>query len=175
MGCDKTACSERVTALEMENTHLRRELFELRGGEARGTARPLTEHERRVLDMWPRFEDGEPVMVGDAVALTIGNIAVGAIEFDCEGAHVKDAPNGDWNTSSRAAHRLKRPAPGAPDSWERLEEDAVKNACDYFGEECDSEWRCRHCPHFHEDRDCSLDMNEDIVRRAKRLAGIEVG
>ena len=27
--------------------------------------RVLTERERRILDMWPRFEDGKPVMVGD--------------------------------------------------------------------------------------------------------------
>lgn len=29
--------------------------------------RRLTERERRILDMWPRFEDGELVMVGDRV------------------------------------------------------------------------------------------------------------
>ena len=27
--------------------------------------RVLTEREREILDMWPRFEEGEPVMVGD--------------------------------------------------------------------------------------------------------------
>lgn len=58
-----------------------------------------------------------------------------------------------------------------PDSWERLEGDAQKNACDYFGVECDSEAKCRMCPHFQDDRDCSLDMNADIVRRAKRPRG----
>lgn len=34
------------------------------------------------------------------------------------------------------------------DSWEKLEEDAEKLACDYFVVECDSEERCRRCPHF---------------------------
>lgn len=29
--------------------------------------RVLTERERHILDMWPRFEDGEPVMPGDKV------------------------------------------------------------------------------------------------------------
>lgn len=96
-GLGKTAVADRVTALEMENTHLRRELFELRQRARLG---------------------------------------------------------------------------GRADSWERLERDALKTVCDYFGEVCDSEWRCRQCPHFHEDRDCSLDMNGDIVRRAKRLAGV---
>lgn len=60
-----------------------------------------------------------------------------------------------------------------PDSWERLEEDAQKNACDYFGVECDSEAKCRMCPHFQDDSDCSLDMNADIIRRAKKLAGVD--
>ena len=27
--------------------------------------RVLTEREREILDMWPKFEDGEPVMIGD--------------------------------------------------------------------------------------------------------------
>lgn len=201
--------------------------------------RVLTERERRILDMWPRFEDGEPVWFGDAVANLSGAITVEAIEFSRGMVCVKDAEDGDWSTSIRALHPLKRPAskvldadgveikvgdtvygigrtkhrfevidphhidPGVgeafsvrcydrdeheechckpkllthtrPDSWRRLEEDAEKNACDYFGVECDSEAKCRMCPHFQDDRDCSLDMNADLIRRAKALAGAEAG
>ena len=59
-----------------------------------------------------------------------------------------------------------------PDSWERLEEDAKKDACDYF-------WRgkaapCNGCPREHSD-DCAVDMTIDLVRRAKKLAGVSDG
>lgn len=72
--------------------------------------RRLTERERRILDMWPRFEDGEPVMVGDeAEPPTHGAVSVEAIEFSRGKVCVKDAEDGDWNTSMFAMHPLKRP------------------------------------------------------------------
>lgn len=55
-----------------------------------------------------------------------------------------------------------------PDSWQRLEEDAGKGACDYFGSEyCE----CGGCPH-EMDPDCNVVMVKDLVRRAKALAGV---
>ena len=64
-----------------------------------------------------------------------------------------------------------------PDSWERLEEDARKGVCEYAGAEpgefgthdCDT---CR----FYDERGkliCEQLMASDIVRRAKKLAGVE--
>lgn len=68
-----------------------------------------------------------------------------------------------------------------PGSWERLEEDACKGVCEYAGayrkhgtidsHECDT---CR----FYNEGDgpsCEMQMARDIVRRAKALAGVEVG
>ena len=76
--------------------------------------RVLTERERRILDMWPRFEDGKPVWFGDAVeAHRGGAITIEAIEFTAGKVHVKDAEDGDWNTSMRATRPLKRPAQSA--------------------------------------------------------------
>lgn len=191
----------------------------------------LSERERAILDMWPRFEDGEYVWFGDAVEVHHGGaIIVEAIEFTRGAVCVKDAADGDWGTSMYAMHPLKRPAPkvldadgveikvgdtvwdggiemtvmslvgelpghvatrsenppvmhsitpeilthARPDSWERLEEDAEKEACDYFGVECDDDYGCSGCPHLHEGRDCTIDMQADLVRRAKALAGAEV-
>lgn len=192
----------------------------------------LSERERAILDMWPRFEDGEYVWFGDAVEAHHGGaITVEAIEFSHGDVCVKDAEDGDWDTSMYAMHPLKRPVPKVldadgveievgdtvwhedgtemtvmslvgdlpghvtthskipparysisaklithtrPDSWERLEEDAEKDACDYFGEECDDDKGCSGCPHFHEGRDCTIDVQADLVRRAKALAGAEV-
>lgn len=79
--------------------------------------RRITERERRILDMWPRYEDGEPVMIGDAVEPpTHGAVSVEAIEFSRGKVCVKDAEDGGWNTSMFAMHPLKRPAPEVLDA-----------------------------------------------------------
>lgn len=196
---------------------------------AAGT-RALTQRERKILDMWPKFDDGEPVMPGDHAMDGYGSERIinyitvtgygNHIEedmlldmvcrfdervkrparsvLDADGVEIKVGDtvwfkgktneykvdvvldgivyltyknrNGDNATATTLTRNLTHTR---PDSWERLEEDAQKNACDYFGVECDSEAKCRMCPHFQDDRDCSLDMNADIVRRAKALAGVE--
>lgn len=62
-----------------------------------------------------------------------------------------------------------------PDSWERLEDDAAKGLCGYFG--MDDAPDCKGCPAY-EDRlscDCNIKMTRDIIRRAKALAGVTDG
>ena len=55
-----------------------------------------------------------------------------------------------------------------PDSWERLEEDAGKDCCVYYGK---VPWTsCDGCPAFGVE-DCNSTMARDLVRRAKKLAG----
>ena len=79
--------------------------------------RVLTERERHILDMWPKFEDGEYVWFGDAVKLPIcGAISAEAIEFTAGKVEVKDADNGDWNTSMCAIRPLKRPVQSVLDA-----------------------------------------------------------
>ena len=63
-----------------------------------------------------------------------------------------------------------------PDSWEKIKEDAEKTACRYFsGLEEKDIVSCMNCPQGRRttDRRCRYSMIMDIVRRAKRLAGIE--
>lgn len=188
--------------------------------------RRLTERERRILDMWPRYEDGEPVMIGDGVDGLGGEI----IEV-----YIAENAAAIWNNYANHMHlspgeRVKRPAPevldadgvpikvddtvwhedgselhvigfgGAqdgetmlvveyaagptkwgevrclsvthtrPDSWEQLEEDIAKYPCRYAEEVKGSKFNsCSECP-WH-----SEVMARDIVRRAKALAGVEVG
>lgn len=77
----------------------------------------LTERERQILDMWPKFEDGERVWFGDAVEAHHGGaITVEAIEFSHGDVCVKDAEDGDWDTSMYAMRPLKRPAPKVLDA-----------------------------------------------------------
>lgn len=90
------------------------ERIEREDAERRG--RP-SERERAILDMRPRFEDGEYVWFGDVVKVpTCGAIPAEAIEFTAGKVQVKDAEDGDWNTSMRAVQPLKRPAPKVLDA-----------------------------------------------------------
>lgn len=190
--------------------------------------RRLTERERAILDMWPRFEDGEPVMIGDGVDGLGGEI----IEVYIAGNAVAI-----WNNSANHMHlspgeRVKRPAPkvldadgveikvgdtvydvrgerftvtdieggllglsqdgfiigswmpadqfsiSLRDSWERLEEDAVKVVCEYAGAVPDEfgDYDCDTCRLFDARGNliCEQLMTREIVRRAKALAGVEV-
>ncbi|WP_417037490.1 hypothetical protein [Collinsella stercoris] len=77
----------------------------------------LTERERAILDMWPKFEDGAYVWFGDGVKTHNGiAITVEAIEFSLGKVCVKDGEDGDWDTSMYAMHPLKRPAPEVLDA-----------------------------------------------------------
>lgn len=201
--------------------------------------RVLSEKERRILDMWPRYEDGEPVWFGDGAAVNVGNIAIEAIEFTDGCAYVKDGACGDYNTLVQVFKHVKRPAPEVldadgvlikvgdtvwhedgselhvigfgdvqdgetmlvveyaagptkwgevrclsvthtrPDSWEQLESDANKDVVDYWG--CASR-SCYACPAMIDGqtpndrygcRSCKIAEHLDIIRRAKKLAGVE--
>lgn len=171
--------------------------------------RVLIERERRILDMWPRFEDGKPVMVGDRFidhksnertvrSVIVNNDGVELRTFDgtfdwhetgervkrhvqsaldADGVEVKE---GDtvWFKGNPRPYVVVEVKDGsvrlhsktycseesattvwtdilthiAPDSWERLEEDAEFN-----------------------DETGIVGGNLDIVRRAKALAGVEAG
>ena len=194
--------------------------------------RVLTERERQILDIWPRFENGEYVWFGDRYEDWDGlKKEVAAVQFERDERSLLDRDG--FHTCFSFGERVKRPVQSAldadgveikegdtvwlkgepikyqvaivinglayltfktrngdnstvtayprnlthvqPDSWERLEEDAGKEPCDYFGVECDDDKGCSGCPHLHAPRDCTIDMQADIVRRAKALAGVEVG
>ena len=60
------------------------------------------------------------------------------------------------------------------DSWEKMEEDAKKGPCTYFGKIKDISTVCSRCPHGKKTGlNCGQNMKLDLVKRAKRLAGIE--
>lgn len=134
----------------------------------------LTDRERQILDMWPKFEDGEYVWFGDEVDGLRGGID--NIDLYELTTNLYDV---DANLIMSFGERLKRPAP--KDSWERLEEDALKGVCEYAEAELKpgaiNAHTCCGCP-FDEDGDgptCEKQMALDIIRRAKALAGVEVG
>lgn len=133
----------------------------------------LTDRERQILDMWPRFEDGEYVWFedryidgngGEAGAVTVAFMRDAGALVDRYGLH-----------TCYGQERVKRPAP--KDSWERLEEDAGMYVCDYArgGVAVGGGHLCEGCPYDVVDRDgmgCKQRMARDLVRRAKALAGV---
>ena len=87
---------------------------------------------------WPRFEDGTPVSIGDAVEIPgLPGVAmvVEAIEANREGLWVKDAPEGDFLTAVPASHIFIRPrsleaaAPAHAVETCRMEFDTVHHDC----------------------------------------------
>lgn len=61
-----------------------------------------------------------------------------------------------------------------PDSWEKLEEDAMKHSCEYFGVGLGNA-SCGDCPHGSRrtGRACWANAGLDMIARAKKLAGVE--
>lgn len=233
--CEKALAKRNALIVELE---MRVKELE---GELRDSDQ-LTERERQILDMWPRFDDGKRVWFGDDVS----EIDARSFVFVESGAMVTNLTSVPaCGKFLKCGQQLKRPAPkvldadgveikvgdsvwgetgqryevtalceydpsivhamfvgGAdrlggelistskhvnsatleasklthtrPDSWEKLEDDAAREPCDYFGVECDEDKGCSGCPHLHKGRDCTIDMQPDIVRRAKALAGVEV-
>ena len=184
-----------------------------------GSCVVLTDREREILDMWPRFEDGEYVWFGDETDRIVGKVI--AIQFgaalvsfwndsddrvymdygervmrpthkvlDADGVEIK-AGDTVWHEdgSEQLVEEMNRYGVRCfdgdkrrtfdpkylthtrPDSWERLEEDAAKDECDYFGF---SDTECTEgdgCPACDDSPDCYRAKIRDLVRRAKALAG----
>lgn len=79
--------------------------------------------------------------------------------------------DGTWwyvRCSDTSRLRLLRLHLAQPDSWERLEEDAQKTTCGYFGRS----GLCVGCPALAISKMCNVAKSEDIVRRAKALSGL---
>lgn len=86
-----------------------------------------------------------------------------------------------WFTYGHYEHERKSRIDGTscflltpPDSWEKLEEDAMKHSCDYFGIGLGNA-SCGDCPHGSRrtGRACWANACLDMIARAKKLSGIE--
>lgn len=165
------SCLERGNKrLNAENEHLKAEIERLRSEVPDDCMR------------LPLDADGEPIRLGDEVwyvgvdaEITESNPqkVVGLVSvFGAVGTHIltRNHPN-----KAIVPHLLTHKQPEPPDSWEKLEEDMMRGTSSrYFG--CDeSRKNCRDCPHGAEQSGTPCWKNErlDILKRAKRLAGIE--
>lgn len=111
---------------------------------------------------WPRYEGGEPVLIADeADGMRVDEVRFGV--GDIGGCTIFQVGPDGLNERVRPVEpgeRLKR-----SDSWERLEDDASKSACEYFGHKSDG---CAGCPAIH--TECEESKSRDLVLRAKTLA-----
>lgn len=157
----------KLKALEEENAELKAELADWKGN-AEG-------FQPDAYMKLPLDADGEPIRIGD-VLYSSGNecrvvsITVKADEA-CVGVHTDE---GAFLPSVNPKY-LSRKKPEPADSWEKLEEDMMRGtSCRYFrGAESASD--CWDCPHGTEQTGTTCWRNEriDIMKRAKKLAGIE--
>lgn len=157
----------KLKALEEENAELKAELADWKGN-AEG-------FQPDAYMNLPLDADGEPIRIGD-VLYSSGNecrvvsITVKADEA-CVGVHTDE---GVFLPSVNPKY-LSRKKPEPADSWEKLEEDMMRGtSCRYFGG-VESALECWDCPHGTEQTGTPCWKNEriDILKRAKKLAGIE--
>ena len=86
----------------------------------------------------------------------------------------------DYPDKAISPKMLTHRAPEPPDSWEKLEEDAAKEVCAYAGapfsivdQDRYSCTGCRFDDCSSRKTSCWLQMNSELMARAKRLAGAE--
>ena len=79
--------------------------------------RVLTEREREILDMWPKFEDGEPVMIGDEATNNKNQrFTVKRIEFRHGKWMLNDSVTEGHYLNGKSGERVKRTAPKVLDA-----------------------------------------------------------
>lgn len=119
-----------------------------------------------VGDIVYRDDDPEPLQVDLIYAGSMGYCAVRL--KDGAGTYTSaDAP--------RLSHRKPEPLEPEPaDSWEKLEEDAKKTSCGYASAPRDEDGltTCEGC-RFQKSESCNQEMTLDVLKRAKKLAGID--
>lgn len=163
----------------------------------------LTERERQILDMWPRFEDGECVWFGDRYEDWDGwKKEVAAVQFERNESSLLDCDG--FHTCFSLSERVKRPAPKVLDAdgveikvgdtvWTldglegvvtKVEDGAAYIAYESDYAQCEEAANLTHArPDSWERLEEDAEFNDetgivggnlDIVRRAKALAGVGV-
>ena len=119
--------------------------------------------------------DGVPIEVGDTVYLR-GNGREGKVVgfYEDEGETLVSVSYELGSDRTTVNTDFKALTHERPDSWEKLEEDARKTACNYALAPRDENGfsTCDGC-RFQKSESCSNEMTIDVVERAKKLAGIE--
>ena len=122
---------------------------------------------------WPRFSDGEPVRIGDEVLGKHGEpMAVTRVCFVEGGCYFNESHRKDGRRRGRgwryvAGERVKRPKPA--DTQERIDADAGKTPCEYFGRKGRPCFDGDGCPSLEMDGSCGAAKTRDLLRRQREL------
>lgn len=122
----------------------------------------------------PRDADGRAIKVGDRLQITgsedkpitvDGMVTLPTYYSESAGRSCAVVMPERW-------HVVDGDGRDSEDSWERIESDIAKDACDYFGH--DYKDSCLFCKAFSSDKPCDEVKAHDIVRRCRELAKREV-
>lgn len=104
---DDKATRRRSHIVKLESTiaERNRELRDLR-------KQVPSEREREILDMWPKFEDGEPVWFGDEMNEVCGKVSGVYFDDDAIGIYAR----GSDHLHLSVGERVKRPVQSVPDA-----------------------------------------------------------
>lgn len=169
-----TTIADRIDLEMMENERLKKENDELKAELAdwKGNAEGFQPDAYMKL---PLDADGEPIRIGDEVNIDGDAMTVLGYRLhnDMLLLVAKDKKTSLFFTPEPSEIRHFKPEPA--DSWEKLEKDMMRGtSCRYFGG-VESALECWDCPHGTEQTGTPCWKNEriDILKRAKKLAGIE--
>lgn len=102
-------------SFDERNAPKSRRVCEAMAAQAETGKRRLTERERAILAMWPRFEDGEPVMLGDKFEDNEGHECLASVVYlDIDGLSLVDSEG--FPNLYRKGKRVKRHAPKVLDA-----------------------------------------------------------
>lgn len=140
------------------------------------TLRDIADQIERETLPRPLFEDGTPVEVGSEIVAPHGDACgIGARVVGFKIITLHDSPGGVWAMRLKPGQVVKRPEP--PDTWERLTAEVKAcdgSACQYFKKDHDPKnHSCEGCKAAESGKDCMVQALRDMLRRAKRLAGVE--
>lgn len=124
----------------------------------------------------PLDADGVPIRIGDKVNVDGEAMTVLGYRLYSGTLFLIVKEIGSNNTYSPKPSSVRHFKYVPPDSWEKLEEDARKTACNYAPAPRNEDGlvTCYGC-RFENNESCSQEMRLDILKRAKKLAGIEEG
>lgn len=124
--------------------------------------------ERRLMPEgmeWPRFEDGEPVRIGDRVQLCNGHSE--ELLQVCMGESGYSLYTETSDEDHPYGVPVRRPEP--EDTQERIDRDARKIPCEYFGREGLMCSGGDGCPSLEMDCSCDAAKTLDLLRRQREL------
>lgn len=163
-------CISKIKALEEENAALKAELDDWKGN-AEG-------FQPDAYMKLPLDADGVPIRIGDEMDIDGEISVVKGYQVSYKGDELQfiAVTEGYRKTFTLFGknHKHFKHDTMPPDSWEKLEEDAMQHACSYFGIGSDNA-SCDDCPYgsWQTGRICWQNARLDILARAKKLAGIE--